>query len=63
MPILEDLKEYAERATELRRPGRRKAPDLVQVRKPPAVRFKDDGLVPDSSTLATDHLSKRRRSR
>src|SRR4029453_6441089 len=47
MPILEDLKEYAERATGLRRPGKRKAPDLVQARKPHAVRFKDDGLVPN----------------
>jgi uncharacterized protein YjlB len=47
MPILEDLKERAERATGLRRPGRRKASDLVHVRKPHAVRFKDDGLVPN----------------
>jgi hypothetical protein len=47
MPILEDLKEYAERATGLRRPGKRKAPDLAQARKPHAVRFKDDGLVPN----------------
>jgi hypothetical protein len=34
MPILEDLKEYAERATGLRRPGKQKAPDLVRARKP-----------------------------
>jgi hypothetical protein len=47
MPILEDLKEYAERATGLRRPGKRKAPHLAQARKPHAVRFKDDGLVPN----------------
>jgi uncharacterized protein YjlB len=47
MPILEDLKERAERATGLRRPGRRKASVLVHVRKPHAVRFKDDGLVPN----------------
>jgi uncharacterized protein YjlB len=47
MPILEDLKEYAERATGLRRPGRRKATDLAQARKPHTVRFKDDGLVPN----------------
>jgi hypothetical protein len=47
VPVLEYLKQYAERATGLRRPGRRKAPDLVQARKPPAVRFKDDGLVPN----------------
>lgn len=47
MPTLEDLKRYAERATGLRRPGKRKAMDLAQVRKPHAVRFKDDGLVPN----------------
>ena len=34
MPILEDLKEYAERATGLRRPGKRKARDFAQARKP-----------------------------
>ena len=45
MPILEDLKEYAERA--LQRPGKPKAPDFVRVRKPHAVRFEDDGLVPN----------------
>jgi uncharacterized protein YjlB len=49
MPILEDLKEYAERATGLRRPGRRLAPDFALARKPHAVRFKDDGLVPNHS--------------
>ena len=43
MPILEDLKEYAERATGLRRPGKRKAPDLAQPRKPRAVRFNKIG--------------------
>jgi len=47
MPILEDLKEYAERATGIRRPGKRAAPDLVRPRKPHTVRFKDDGLVPN----------------
>jgi uncharacterized protein YjlB len=45
MPILEDLKQYAERATGLRRLGKRKAPDLAQARKSHAVRFKDDGLL------------------
>jgi hypothetical protein len=43
MPILEDLKEYEERATGLRRPGKQEAPDLVRERKPATVRFKDDG--------------------
>jgi uncharacterized protein YjlB len=47
MPILEDLKKYAERATGLRRPGKRSALALVLVRKPHTVRFKDDGLVPN----------------
>ena len=47
MPILEGLKEYAERAIGLRRPGKRDAPELVRVRKPHAVRFTDDGLVPN----------------
>lgn len=47
MPILENMKGYAERATGLRRPGKRKARDLAQVRKPHTVRFKDDGLIPN----------------
>jgi uncharacterized protein YjlB len=47
MPILENLKEYAERATGLRRPGRRQARALAQPRKPHTVRFKDDGLIPN----------------
>jgi uncharacterized protein YjlB len=47
MAIIEDLKEYAERATGLRRPGKRTAADLARERKPNAVRFKDDGLVPN----------------
>jgi hypothetical protein len=47
MPIFEDLKEYAERGSGLRRPGKRLVPDLVRERKPRAVRFKDDGLIPN----------------
>lgn len=47
MPTLEDLKGYAERATGLRRPGKRKAMDFAQARKPHTVRFKDDGLIPN----------------
>ena len=47
MPILEDLKEYAERATGLRRPGKQKRQELARARKPHTVRFKDDGLVPN----------------
>lgn len=48
MPMLEDMKEYAERATGLRRPGKRNAPDLARLRIPYTVRFKDDGLVPNN---------------
>jgi hypothetical protein len=47
MPIIEDLKEYAERATGLRRPGKGEASDFARARKPHTVRFKDDGLVPN----------------
>jgi uncharacterized protein YjlB len=47
MPILEGAKEYAERATGLRRPGKREALGLAKARKPHAVRFKDDGLIPN----------------
>jgi uncharacterized protein YjlB len=47
MPLLEHLKEYTERATGLRRPGKRSASALARARKPHAVRFKDDGLVPN----------------
>ena len=47
MPILEDVKEYAERATGLQRPGKGKASVLVQSRKPHTARFEDDGLVPN----------------
>jgi hypothetical protein len=34
MPIIEDLKEYAERATGLRRPGKRAVKNFVRQRKP-----------------------------
>ncbi|MGL9622358.1 cupin domain-containing protein [Bradyrhizobium sp. U531] len=47
MPILEDAKEYMQRATGLNRPGRKEATELARVRKPHAVRFKNDGLVPN----------------
>jgi hypothetical protein len=47
MPIVEDVKEHAERATGLGRPGKRKALNFVHARKPQALRFKDDGLVPN----------------
>ena len=47
MPILEDLKQYMQRATGLGRPGKQKAANLVRSRKPHPVRFKNDGLVPN----------------
>ena len=47
MPIVEDLKEYAERATGFRRPGKRAVANFVRQRKPHGIRFKDDGLVPN----------------
>ncbi|ABE64847.1 Cupin 2, conserved barrel (plasmid) [Nitrobacter hamburgensis X14] len=47
MPIVEDLKEYAERATGLRRPGKRAVANFVRQRNPHGVRFRDDGLVPN----------------
>jgi uncharacterized protein YjlB len=47
MPILEDVKQYAERLTGLRRPGKLGVIDLVRTRKPVTARFKDDGLVPN----------------
>ena len=47
MPILEDVKEYMQRATGLRRPGKEEAADLARPRKPRTVRFKDDGLIPN----------------
>ena len=47
MPILEDVKEYVQRATGLRRPGKKEAPDLARPRKPRTARFKDDGLIPN----------------
>lgn len=47
MPVFENVKEYMQRSTGLRRPGKDEAPELARPRKPHAVRFKDDGLVPN----------------
>ncbi|MET4519550.1 hypothetical protein ABIB83_008401 [Bradyrhizobium sp. I1.8.5] len=47
MPVLEEVKEYVQRATGLRRPGRDEATGLARPRKPHTVRFKDDGLIPN----------------
>jgi len=62
VPILESLKEYAERTTGLRKPGKSRAPDLIRTRKPHAVRFKDDGLIPNHPRWPFIHLSERRAS-
>ena len=47
MPILEDVKAYMQRATGLRRPGKKEAPELARAKKPHTIRFKDDGLIPN----------------
>ena len=47
MPILEDAKEYVQRATGLCRPGQKHAPEFARPRKPHVVRFKDDGVIPN----------------
>ncbi|MCP1762427.1 cupin domain-containing protein [Bradyrhizobium japonicum] len=47
MPILENVKEYAERASGLGRLGKKGVADLVRPRKPHTVRFKHDGLLPN----------------
>ena len=47
MPILEDAKEYVQRATGLRRPGQQRAPEFARPRTPLAVRFNDDGVIPN----------------
>ena len=47
MPILEDLKKLAERATGVGRPKGRTLASLTRVRKPATFRFKADGRVPN----------------
>lgn len=47
MPILEDIKKIAERATGWARPPRRDLDALVRPRKANAFRFDDDGLIPN----------------
>ncbi|MFK4530371.1 hypothetical protein ABIF90_008352 [Bradyrhizobium japonicum] len=63
MSIFENVKEYMQRATGLRRPGRKEAPELACARKPHTFRFKDDGSYPitcdgrSSSTVAPSILA------
>src|SRR5947209_9996211 len=47
MPLIEDVRKMAEKATGWRRPPRKKLPDLVREREPRLVRFKDDGVMPN----------------
>jgi uncharacterized protein YjlB len=47
MPIREDIKKLAERATGVGRPKARALAGLVRARKPAAFRFKADGSVPN----------------
>ncbi len=47
MAVLDYIKEKAERASGLGRPGRAEAPRFVRARKPGAVRFADDGFTPN----------------
>jgi uncharacterized protein YjlB len=48
MSLVENVKKTAERVTGWQRPGREQLASLVRKRKPVAVRFRDDGLVPNN---------------
>jgi uncharacterized protein YjlB len=47
MSVMETIKARAERATGIRRPGKKEASELVRARKAHGFRFKDDGLIPN----------------
>ena len=47
MPLIEDARKLAEKATGWRRPKRRELSELVRERKPRLFRFNDDGVVPN----------------
>ena len=47
MPLLEDVKKYAEKVTGRGRPAANALPRLVRERKANAFRFKDDGFIPN----------------
>ena len=49
MPVLESLKQVAEKATGLARPSRREIGALVRIRKASASKFKDDGVIPNNA--------------
>ena len=63
MPILEDLKEYTERATGLKRPGEQEAPESHAAQKAPRGPLQGRRSRPQSSAMAADHLSGDGRSR
>jgi uncharacterized protein YjlB len=48
MPVLEDIKKFAEKVTGRGRPAREALRGLVRARKPNTFRFKDDGFVPNN---------------
>ena len=48
MPLLEDVKKFAEKVTGRGRPARAALRGLVRQRKPNTFRFKDDGCIPNN---------------
>ena len=62
MPIIEDLKEYAERATGFRRPGKREASDFARA-ETPCRSLQGRRSRPQPSAVAAHHLPGRRRPR
>jgi hypothetical protein len=49
MAILETLKKMAEKAPGLVRPTSDRIEELVRIRKPNALKFEDDGIIPNNS--------------
>jgi uncharacterized protein YjlB len=49
MPLLQDAKKIVETLTGWRRPAKPELALLIRDRKPRALRFKDDGIVPNNS--------------
>ena len=48
MPVLETLKKVTEKATRFARPSTNQIEGLVRTRKANAVKFKDDGVIPNN---------------
>jgi uncharacterized protein YjlB len=55
MPILEDVKKFAEKATGIARPKAKDMDALVRLRKPNLHVFKDDGETPNNPTFPLIH--------